>query len=70
MVSIGILMAFDIGGYASNSFKHNAGFTPWGKKWGWSHKLPSPYKIVGWAFILAGGPVLLLSIIALLVSGP
>lgn len=72
MVAIGILAAFDIGGYASSSVKHNTGFTPWGKKniGRWPEKLPPVYKIVGWAFLLAGGPLLLLSVIALLVSGP
>ena len=69
LVAMGALMAFDIGGFASESARNNTGFTPWGRKYrapGW---LPQPYTIVGWTFLVVGVPIFLLSLTDLILGG-
>jgi hypothetical protein len=69
MVVVGASLVYDIGGLASGSWNNNIQFTPWGRKFALrSRNLPSPYKIVGWIFLIPGACLLLLAIIAILVA--
>jgi hypothetical protein len=67
LIAMGALMAFDIGGFASTSARNNTGFTSWGRSYreldwlpAW---LPPLYKVIGWAFLLFGVPVFILSVV-------
>lgn len=64
LIAGGALGAFDIGGLASRSHLNNRGFTPWGRRMSTPRWLPPPHKIVGWIFIAAGVPLLLLTVTA------
>lgn len=68
LIAMGALMAFDIGGIASTSARNNTGFTPWGRSYrerDWLRLpawLPPLYKVIGWAFLLFGVPIFILSV--------
>ena len=66
LTAVGGLLVFNVGGLASRSYEYNAGFTPWGSKLAARGKLPNPYKIVGWIFLVPGVGLLLLAAISLI----
>jgi hypothetical protein len=68
LIIVGSLGAFDLGGWASAAYDENRGWTPWGRRLAPPAWLPPPYKLVGWAFLVAGVPLFLLTMADIVVT--
>jgi hypothetical protein len=62
---IGVVVVFDIGGFASKSYESNRGTSPWGRRRKIVDTSVKPYVVFGWLFLIPGVALLLLSIVAL-----
>jgi hypothetical protein len=64
---VGALLAFDVGRLASRSHQNNRDFAYWGRRVAGGSAL-KPYLLVGWIFLLAGVPLLMLAVVSLIVG--
>jgi hypothetical protein len=55
LVVIGAVLAFDLGGLGSNSWKNYASSKSWGgKKEDGRRGMPNPSRLVGWVLLIPG----------------
>jgi hypothetical protein len=67
--AVGFVLVFDIGQFASRSFKENTGSSPWSKKHKvFTSRLQNPFKVVAWIFFSTGLGLLLLVIVGVIVK--